>query len=435
MASSLDTILGSMRDLGSSFNQAGQSFESAGRMQSQNDETKRRADAEKIRKDRLGELSNAVDAIVGEAKDNPDFDQEAFVDKAQPIIKGSIELGDPAILRSLDPIQEIINQRRKDLDNAADTKLSGAKEAARARKQNAKENARDTKDSLKEATRAKEEADKAARDSRKEVREIRKLYDDDDITKKTNEVRQAFGKIVKSSEGVPTAAKDMSLVYNFMKILDPGSVVRESEFKTAAEARSFFSRKVKKNEDGDFATEGGTVLPSFLVQAFQKSDVEQKGAFLLPEQRVAFSDAAEENFRAQLDSQRPVDERTMAELTDIKGDRKNVIPKLADEDLAGLDARRKARTDKEKDDSLNVSTGVKDKSNVSAGNEGAKIVDHAAMDKIFAANAVQFKAVIDQINKGRAAAGQPPVSSSEENTIILKLMEKNGIQSAPGGGK
>ncbi len=43
-------------------------------------------------------------------------------------------------------------------------------------------------------------------------------------------VRDAFGKIQKAK---PTAAGDLALIFNYMKLLDPGSVVREGEFATA----------------------------------------------------------------------------------------------------------------------------------------------------------------------------------------------------------
>ncbi|MEX0349849.1 MAG: hypothetical protein AB3N15_10545 [Paracoccaceae bacterium] len=43
----------------------------------------------------------------------------------------------------------------------------------------------------------------------------------------------AYGRIVASAED-PSAAGDLALIFNYMKLLDPGSVVRESEFATAA---------------------------------------------------------------------------------------------------------------------------------------------------------------------------------------------------------
>ena len=47
------------------------------------------------------------------------------------------------------------------------------------------------------------------------------------------EVQPYFGTIKNSAEK-PTAAGDVAMVFAFMKMLDPGSVVRESEFATAA---------------------------------------------------------------------------------------------------------------------------------------------------------------------------------------------------------
>lgn len=47
--------------------------------------------------------------------------------------------------------------------------------------------------------------------------------------------RDAFGR-VQASSADPSAAGDLALIFNFMKVLDPGSVVRESEFATAQNA-------------------------------------------------------------------------------------------------------------------------------------------------------------------------------------------------------
>ena len=51
----------------------------------------------------------------------------------------------------------------------------------------------------------------------------------------------AFGRIQASAIN-PSAAGDLALIFNYMKILDPGSVVRESEFATAAASGSFGER-------------------------------------------------------------------------------------------------------------------------------------------------------------------------------------------------
>jgi len=48
-------------------------------------------------------------------------------------------------------------------------------------------------------------------------------------------LRDAIGKVEQNFK-FPSAAGDLSMIFNFMKILDPGSVVRESEFATAQNA-------------------------------------------------------------------------------------------------------------------------------------------------------------------------------------------------------
>lgn len=56
------------------------------------------------------------------------------------------------------------------------------------------------------------------------------------LTKDFRTVQDAYQKIQSTSD---TGAGDMSLLYSYVKLLDPGSVVRESEFATAAASGSF----------------------------------------------------------------------------------------------------------------------------------------------------------------------------------------------------
>lgn len=56
------------------------------------------------------------------------------------------------------------------------------------------------------------------------------------LTKDFRTVQDAYSKINSTSD---TGAGDMSLLYSYVKLLDPGSVVRESEFATAAASGSF----------------------------------------------------------------------------------------------------------------------------------------------------------------------------------------------------
>lgn len=63
----------------------------------------------------------------------------------------------------------------------------------------------------------------------------------DDFTKASGTfvtVRDAYTRVLESAKQ-PTAAGDLALIYSYMKMLDPGSVVRESEFAQAASAGSY----------------------------------------------------------------------------------------------------------------------------------------------------------------------------------------------------
>ena len=85
--------------------------------------------------------------------------------------------------------------------------------------------------------------DKAAKASAgknfKDVMDLRKEF----LTqsKDYQKVRDAYMR-VKASTHDPSPAGDLSLIFNYMKMLDPGSVVRESEFRTAAAAGSYGER-------------------------------------------------------------------------------------------------------------------------------------------------------------------------------------------------
>jgi hypothetical protein len=61
---------------------------------------------------------------------------------------------------------------------------------------------------------------------------LRKEWQSTDPFKKTQEVATAAQKILSASE---TGPGDLSLLYGYMKILDPGSTVREGEFAQAAQ--------------------------------------------------------------------------------------------------------------------------------------------------------------------------------------------------------
>jgi hypothetical protein len=88
-----------------------------------------------------------------------------------------------------------------------------------------------------EATRAEAEAKQMAMgvipaDKRPEVEsKFRTEYNNQ--TKPYQEVKSAYGRMLASED---TAVGDLSLIFGYMKMLDPGSVVREGEFATAQNA-------------------------------------------------------------------------------------------------------------------------------------------------------------------------------------------------------
>lgn len=61
---------------------------------------------------------------------------------------------------------------------------------------------------------------------------LRKEFTGLQPTKDFQKQAEAYGRIVASSKD-PSPAGDLALIFNYMKVLDPGSVVRESEFATA----------------------------------------------------------------------------------------------------------------------------------------------------------------------------------------------------------
>jgi hypothetical protein len=115
-------------------------------------------------------------------------------------------------------------------------------------------------------------------EQRKSLETFRKEYVGLQATKDFEKQAAAYTRVVASAED-PSAAGDLALIFNFMKVLDPGSVVREGEFATAAGARAELTR----------AANEGTVIPAVVAQAMQRLET---GLRLLPEQRNDFLNRA-----------------------------------------------------------------------------------------------------------------------------------------------
>jgi len=111
---------------------------------------------------------------------------------------------------------------------------------------------------------------------------LRKEFMNNPIVKETEQVAGAYEKIRRfATTPEPSAASDMSLIFNFMKAQDPGSTVREGEYASAEQARGVDGR---------------------IIALYNKVKDGQK---LTPEQRADFARQAETLFAAQMQRYRP----------------------------------------------------------------------------------------------------------------------------------
>jgi hypothetical protein len=119
-------------------------------------------------------------------------------------------------------------------------------------------------------------------DSVKMASELRKERSSLPVTKATQEVAAAFNKIQSSAQN-PSPAGDMAMIFNYMKLLDPGSTVREGEYATASQA---------------------TNVPGEIINLYNKA---KEGVILNPKQRQDFVTRAGGMYKSQLDQQRKID--------------------------------------------------------------------------------------------------------------------------------
>jgi hypothetical protein len=120
--------------------------------------------------------------------------------------------------------------------------------------------------------------------SHSEVNAIRGQFEQ--LSRNFLTVRDSFGRVVEVAEGAESPAGDLALVFSYMKMLDPQSVVREGEFATAENARgvpervlSVYNRVVRGErltpaQRKDFLTQAKQVFASQL-----KSHTELEGEF------------------------------------------------------------------------------------------------------------------------------------------------------------
>ena len=122
-------------------------------------------------------------------------------------------------------------------------------------------------------------------------------------------VRDAFGKIALSAEN-PSPAGDLSMIFGYMKLLDPESSVREGEQATAQNATS---------------------VPARIRNMYNKV---MSGETLTPEQRQDFLDRSEQLFGVHLTAQRNLEKQFTGIAERSKIDPRNIVVDY----VAGMDA-------------------------------------------------------------------------------------------------
>lgn len=154
------------------------------------------------------------------------------------------------------------------------------------------------------------------------------------------DTRSAYSKLLSLSK-LSGPGPAMAFIYNFQKLNDPGSVVRETEFKSAEQARAWLTSM-------DGTGQGGRV-PSVVRQWINKADT---GDFLLPEQRASFVQTAKSLYDTATEEQRIRKQEFTedAEANDI--DPMRVVGRLTEEipesrsepkALGGLTAEQRSR--------------------------------------------------------------------------------------------
>lgn len=115
--------------------------------------------------------------------------------------------------------------------------------------------------------------------------ELRKERNQLPTTKDTQTITSAYSKMNTVASQKPSAAGDMSLVFSYMKMLDPGSTVREGEFANAQNAAG---------------------VPERVLNAYNKA---LKGEILNENQRADFLNQSKNLYDSQLEVQRSTDKQ------------------------------------------------------------------------------------------------------------------------------
>jgi hypothetical protein len=135
--------------------------------------------------------------------------------------------------------RSVLLRQVRPVEMEAKTGAIQATEQAKAEKKSETETKREEASKLaeqvrksRESARAGERADKIGREDQ---RRLQSAYDADPTTKESKQIASSWSR-VQGAFKEPSAAGDLSLIFGYMKMLDPGSTVREGEFANAQNA-------------------------------------------------------------------------------------------------------------------------------------------------------------------------------------------------------
>lgn len=126
----------------------------------------------------------------------------------------------------------------------------------------------------------------------------------DKISDASAVVAKSYRQVLAASVN-PTPADEIAMIFSFMKMQDPNSVVRESEYR-AAEQAAALTGDVELKIDA-LAQKWDMKVPTFLLRAASRLD---NGNRLQPEQVRNFRKTAGDTYKAQMAQQRAYDKNT-----------------------------------------------------------------------------------------------------------------------------
>lgn len=161
------------------------------------------------------------------------YDPAVLAQKDQELesLQGQYEMGLFGAELAQKQLEDDVARQGKVRDQAA--LMAGEVEEARRKAEATGQSAREERQARAQELRAKAADRQATQAERGNEATLRKEFND--LTKDFRTVRDAWGKINASADD-PSAAGDLSLIFAYMKLLDPTSVVREGEFATAQNA-------------------------------------------------------------------------------------------------------------------------------------------------------------------------------------------------------